>query len=77
VVLINQCEEAEAAAREEGSREGVRHDLVQQCPVGDLFPEAEHDSRGRSSEHGGAGVPEQRAVRPHGPESRTEEVPAA
>ena len=49
-----------------------RSDLVQQRAVGDLFPDAEHDSRGHSGEHGGAGVPEQRAVRPHGPESRTE-----
>ena len=44
-----------------------RRDLLQQRAVGDLFPEAEHDSRGHSGEHGGAGVPEQWAVRPHGP----------
>jgi len=54
--------------RSKGQAEGVRRrDLLQQRAVGDLFPEAEHDSRGHSGEHGGAGVPEQRAIRPHGP----------
>jgi len=51
---------------EEGSEGGLKHDLVQQRAVGYLLPEAEHDSRGDSGEHGGAGVPDQRPVRPHG-----------
>ena len=48
------------------SEGGLKHDLVQQRAVGYLLPEAEHDSRGDSGEHGGAGVPDQRPVRPHG-----------
>jgi len=46
-----------------------RVDLFQQRAVGDLLPEAEHDCHGESGEHGGAGVADQRALRPHGPQS--------
>ena len=44
-----------------------RIDLFQQRAVGDLLPEAEHDSHGESGEHGGAGVADQRVLHPHGP----------
>ena len=44
-----------------------RVDLFQQRAVGDLLPEAEHDCHGESGEHGGAGVPDQRVLRPLGP----------
>lgn len=40
--------------------------LVQEGAVADLLPDAEHGQGGGSGEHGGAGVPEQRALRPHG-----------
>jgi hypothetical protein len=57
-------------AQKLGKKTKEKRDLVQQGAVGDLFPEAEHGSRAHSREHGGANVPEQRAARPHGPDSR-------
>ena len=46
----------------------MKHDdLFQQRAIGDLLPEAQHGSHGESGEHGGAGVPDQRVLRPHGP----------
>ena len=52
---------------EEERKRAIKHDLFQQRAIGDLLPEAQHGSHGESGEHGGAGVPDQRVLRPHGP----------
>jgi hypothetical protein len=40
--------------------------LVQEGAVADLLPKAEYHHGGACGEHGGAGIPEKRALRPHG-----------
>ena len=52
---------------EEERKRAIKHDLFQQRAIGDLLPEAQHGSHGESGEHGGAGVPDQRVLRPLGP----------
>jgi hypothetical protein len=40
--------------------------LVQEGAVADLLPKAEYRHGGACGEQGGAGIPEKRALRPHG-----------